>query len=279
MAQPVGDSERFLCEFHAHYPACTPNSLSAGFIEGRDPRVSSYDLVAQAVPASAKTVLDVGCGDGFLMTKLRAPDRRLIGVDLSTAELAACSTRLAGVADHTLHNARIQQMPLATSSVDASVSHLVLMLIPGVEEAMREIVRVLKPGGVFSFLVTIDHTSSDDLLSIIRAEFRAVAQQASLANVVNLADPRMRTVGGIQEVLAAVGGFNSVKVEPSTLVLDGNHAKVLHIMKNMYLARMLTAEGAELFWSKTDALLKQHTQPDGVIRYRLRVAHVTAVRE
>lgn len=45
-----------------------------------------------------------------------------------------------------------QEIPLADNSIDAVICSLVLCTVPGPEDALREIRRILKPGGSFCFL-------------------------------------------------------------------------------------------------------------------------------
>lgn len=103
------EAERFLIEWHRARPGTTPQ-LAYGRVASRlHQPTSSYDLVVEGVPGDAIVVLDVGCGDGFLLERLRAPGRSLIGVDMSDAELRGCKERFGGAEQNvSLHLARIQ---------------------------------------------------------------------------------------------------------------------------------------------------------------------------
>jgi SAM-dependent methyltransferase len=108
-----------------------------------------------------EAVLDVGCGRGLL---LNAAARRLttgkaIGVDLWQAEdlsgnrpeATLENARLEGVADRVeVRHGDARQLPFADGSFDVVVSGLALHNIydrDGRAQAIREIARVLKPGG------------------------------------------------------------------------------------------------------------------------------------
>jgi SAM-dependent methyltransferase len=118
---------------------------------------SSYEHLIDPVADVAGTVLDLGCGDGYLIERLAA--RRAaarvagdaIGLDLSTGELAAARARLGAGAK--LVHARAQAMPLAAGSVAAAVSHLAFTLMPEPHAIAAELARVIAPGGRFAAIV------------------------------------------------------------------------------------------------------------------------------
>lgn len=103
------------------------------------------------------TLVDVGTGTGTLaLGALRHwPRARVIGVDparrlLEMAEAAAFD---AGLHDRlTTKVGEAASLPLADASVDAAVSSFVIQLTPSRAAALREAIRVLRPGGVFACL-------------------------------------------------------------------------------------------------------------------------------
>jgi len=117
-------------------------------------------------------VLDVGCGRGlFLVAAARRLDKggRAVGVDLWQAEDLAgnspdatlANARLEGVADRVdVKTGDARQLPFPDASFDTVVSSVALHNIydePGRRQAIREIARVLKPGGLV-LIVDIRHT-------------------------------------------------------------------------------------------------------------------------
>jgi ubiquinone/menaquinone biosynthesis C-methylase UbiE len=97
-------------------------------------------------------VLDLGCGAGFdaLVAALAVgPQGHVAGVDLSPEMLALAEQ---GRADARLTNvefrkAPVEALPFPDASFDIALSNGVLNLIPDKPAALREIFRVLKPGG------------------------------------------------------------------------------------------------------------------------------------
>jgi ubiquinone/menaquinone biosynthesis C-methylase UbiE len=93
-------------------------------------------------------IADVGCGTCTFLASLavRFPSAQLIGVDLSQEMLRVGRTKLSNAA--AVCRGRAQQLPLQSASCDLVVSLSALHHVGGVECALRESYRVLRPGGV-----------------------------------------------------------------------------------------------------------------------------------
>lgn len=100
----------------------------------------------------AATVLDLGCSTGYLLEDLRGwrPQATLWGLDLVGAGLRKAHER---VPDARLLRADACQLPLAERSVDAICSANLLEHVPDDRRALREIARVLRPGGRAAIMV------------------------------------------------------------------------------------------------------------------------------
>jgi SAM-dependent methyltransferase len=96
-------------------------------------------------------VLDVGCGVGHLgraLIKAGRHDVQLIGTDFQPELLARATTGYAALLEADVHHLPLQDGSFAGVVASNSLHHF-----PDLPQAMREIARVLKPGGV---LVTYD---------------------------------------------------------------------------------------------------------------------------
>lgn len=106
------------------------------------------DWLVRAVAGSARTVLDLACGTGTLTNHLARPGRLVVGVDLSPEHLAAAQP-VDGVQ---FVRGDATRLPIADGTVDAVVSSLGLGVVTNRRAFLREVVRVLRPGGVFAGL-------------------------------------------------------------------------------------------------------------------------------
>lgn len=107
------------------------------------------------------TVVDLGCGSGrdcYLLSKLVGPRGRVIGVDMTEAQLAVARRHQAYHADKFGYaNVRFEQgyiedlSAIADASVDLVISNCVLNLSPDKPRVFSEIFRVLKTGGELYF--------------------------------------------------------------------------------------------------------------------------------
>jgi len=112
-----------------------------------------------------KTVLDLGCGtgrDSFLISKLVGPHGKVIGVDMTEAQIAVANRHLEHqmqVFGYDKPNVEFRLgfiedlavLGIENESVDVVVSNCVINLSPEKEAVFREIFRVLKPGGELYF--------------------------------------------------------------------------------------------------------------------------------
>ena len=95
-------------------------------------------------------VVDLGSGSGFLTSGLLEAGARVIGVDPAEAMLLEQRRKFpAAVAERRLRlrRAGAEALPLQDGSVDAVVANMVLHHVEDPAAAIREIFRVLRPGG------------------------------------------------------------------------------------------------------------------------------------
>lgn len=134
---------------------------------GRNSRNELHELFTSTVlrPALESTpgaanggrILDLGCGFGKSTTPIKEllPQAQVIGVDLSgpCVELAAARASQAGL-DITFTQADGAKLPLDEQDVDVITGTMVLheMPLPVLRTVLREIARVLTPGGAVRFL-------------------------------------------------------------------------------------------------------------------------------
>jgi ubiquinone/menaquinone biosynthesis C-methylase UbiE len=99
--------------------------------------------------------LDLGCGDGCLTVPAMQNGTKVIAADISNAMLTLLKEKAVYnnifLSHVTLCRMNALKIMLSDDSVDSVVSNSVLHLISQPEKVIREIHRVLKPGGCFIF--------------------------------------------------------------------------------------------------------------------------------
>lgn len=95
-------------------------------------------------PQPGERILDLGCGDGQLTQKLVAGGADIAAADASSEMVEAARSR--GI---TAEVAKAEELPYADASFDAVFSNAVLHWVRDQDAMMREVHRVLKPGGRF----------------------------------------------------------------------------------------------------------------------------------
>jgi ubiquinone/menaquinone biosynthesis C-methylase UbiE len=95
---------------------------------------------------SPREILDVGCGTGRLLRRLaeRWPEAELIGADPSEDMVSVARRESSGVA---FHVAGAESLPIETASIDLAVSSISLHHWDDPTQGLKEIARVLRPGG------------------------------------------------------------------------------------------------------------------------------------
>ena len=108
------------------------------YVSTLDPRLRAIiDIVGRLAPSS---LLDVGCGRGFLLDRLDERGvRGLVGVDVFSDVSSSRWTYLEG--DVTV------RLPVPDASFDVVVAGEIIEHVPNPDRVLREVRRVLVPGG------------------------------------------------------------------------------------------------------------------------------------
>ena len=110
------------------------------------PLDARFRLVARQVQPN-ETVLDVGCGDGYLLGLLTGSGRSLVGVEMETAGLVWAREKLAERHGWTVIRGSAYSLPLAADTFDVVTFTDVIEHLKEPAVSLAEIARVLKPGG------------------------------------------------------------------------------------------------------------------------------------
>jgi len=150
---------------------------------------------------AGETVLDLGSGAGadvLISARRVGPAGRAIGLDMTDEMLALAREHAesAGAANAEFVKGHIEEIPLADASVDVVISNCVINLSADKQAVLREVARVLRPGGRFAVSDVIADPDMDEATrrgmqqwtgcvagALTRAEFESALATAGLVDV------------------------------------------------------------------------------------------------
>jgi SAM-dependent methyltransferase len=116
------------------------NSIYRDLLEGSNPEEEIFRAVAEVKPAR---VLDIGCGTGETAERIA----KELGAEVVAADTSARMVYLARERGLDARTADIQALPFDDAEFDCVVAGWVLYHVQDRDRAIREVARVLRPGG------------------------------------------------------------------------------------------------------------------------------------
>lgn len=167
-------------------------------------------------------VLDLGSGAGtdvLISARRVSPGGRVIGLDMTDEMLilGQSNADAAGVANVTFVKGYIEDIPLPSGSVDVVISNCVINLAADKAAVLREVARVLRPGGRFAVSDVVADAGMDEAT---RADMRSWTGCIAGA----LTEDEYRTV-----MLAA--GLTDIEILPSHRVHDEAQSAIVRARK------------------------------------------------
>ena len=143
--------------FHTGRPLARMLGYQDGWLEGI-PQTSIESFAGTGNPFSigeiraGERVVDVGCGagiDSLIAARMVGPTGYVIGVDMTPSMLAKArrSAAEANLSNVEFLEGYAECLPVSDSWADVVISNGVLNLVPDKAAALKEMARVLKPGG------------------------------------------------------------------------------------------------------------------------------------
>jgi ubiquinone/menaquinone biosynthesis C-methylase UbiE len=219
-------------------------------------------------------VLDLAAGPGdtgFLAAELIAPGGTLVSSDASPAmlEVARDRAQMLGIDNVEFKQLELEWIDLPTASVDAVLCRWGIMLIVDPAAALREIRRVLRPGGRAALAVWAP--PADNPWATIPTEALVVFGHAELPDRSAPGMFALAPEGRLSEVLEEAG-FVDVMVEPVDLVRQYPSA-LEYVAETLDLTlsfaevyeRLDETEQAEVEW-EIARRSEPYTAPDGSLR-------------
>ena len=136
-------------------PAYIGRLLDSGFRHFFQP---PRTVVERSGVASGMTVMELGCGSGAYTTYIAraiGEEGKLFAVDIQSAMLRQLERKLSREENRDIKNIELREtnayeLPFADESFDLAYMVTVLMEIPDKGRSLREVKRVLKPGGILA---------------------------------------------------------------------------------------------------------------------------------
>jgi SAM-dependent methyltransferase len=121
------------------------------FLKDEATKIDNIDRIEKTIfPIKGKKILDVGCGKGGIMTAcaMRGADVSGFDVDLEEIEFARSWAESLNLSDKiSIEMGDGENIPFADNTFDLIICSYVLEHVKNPEKVIREISRVLKPGG------------------------------------------------------------------------------------------------------------------------------------
>lgn len=246
--------ESFLVGFHDFKPGITENTFGA--CRTRDGLSSYQVLVDLAGNLEGATVVDLACGNGalsHLLAEKVGMAGKVIGIDMSKAELSLARERLIGRANVEFIDASAADLPLPSQSAQAVLCHLAFMLFNPVGPVVEEISRVLEPNGVFAAIVTEFSTSTfGELRSLLLDSLKIDGWEPQF---LALGEPQAKDPAGLRSLFSPPH-FDNFESKTFEIVLKGSPAELSDsLMEFFYHAVLLTDPTREKLRRKCESIL------------------------
>jgi ubiquinone/menaquinone biosynthesis C-methylase UbiE len=201
--------------FGAHYGANPAANYERFFVPAIGAPLAA-DLIERAALQPGERVLDVACGTG-VVARLASDQVGEAGyvsaLDVNPGMLAVARTVGATDSGIEWHEASAEEMPLPDESFDAVLCQMGLQFVPDREAALREMRRVLSPGG--RLLLNVPGPTPPEFIALEEALGRHVGPEA--AGFVN-AVFSLHETDSVRE-LVDIAGYRDITVEAKTRTL------------------------------------------------------------
>jgi len=139
--------------------------LAKGMNRGHE-SLTLWGLSQIGIPEEA-IALDIGCGGGAAIGRLaaRAPKGKIFGIDASTTSVEIAQKTNATLVREgraCIRQASVEKLPFSDNAFDVITAVETHYFWPDLPANMREVLRVLKPGGVFAIIAEVYKGSSHE---------------------------------------------------------------------------------------------------------------------
>jgi len=121
------------------------------------------EAIIQLKTVSGKIAADVGAGEGFMSEGLLDAELKVIAVDSSPAMIEIMKEKFADIKEFQAVLTEPTMIKLADESVDYAFANMYLHHVEDPQTAIKEIFRILKPGGKAA-ITDLMHYTQEELL-------------------------------------------------------------------------------------------------------------------
>ena len=187
---------------------------------------NTYEILANVVdPSTHLSVLEIACGSGVL---LQICDQRcgenieLSGIDMSSEELVLARSRNPSPKIKLYQGVSQDMNFLRDGSFDVVLCHWALTLMDEVSFVLREIKRVLKPGGIFAAIVDGEPSTAPGYEEVHNLIYNQTNKEIKNYGAIDLGDPRVRNTQALEVLVGATFEDVNIQVEPLVFNLKAN---------------------------------------------------------
>ena len=220
---------------------------------------NSYEWLAEIVPDIDGTrVLDLACGSGPLLKILydRNKKFKLIGIDVSSEELALAEARILDV-NANLFQLKAQNLStIADNSLDIVLCHWALTIMDPITPVLNEVRRVLCSGGQFAALIDGPMNAAPGYSDVHNLIYGYVKAKLPNFGKIDLGDPRIRSNDSLNNLISEAFPKATIKIETKVVAMEGPIAEVSKTAAGFFYASfILPAEIRRDMLSKLSKLL------------------------
>lgn len=166
---------------------------------------------------AGKRVLDVGCGNGYVLSRYAQYGAEVCGVDITHAGARLCGQRFAHLGLRgAFFVANAEQLPFESERFDCVCSMGVLHHTPDTRGAVKEVFRVLKPGG--RLIVMFYHR--DSAMYRLRFPLLRLTTGKTIQQLLNEVDGAGNPKGDVysrSELRTLLADFDEIEIFPGFL--------------------------------------------------------------
>ncbi|MBI5047561.1 MAG: class I SAM-dependent methyltransferase [Deltaproteobacteria bacterium] len=168
----------------------------------KDVFAKAANILVKQFPDGGK-ILDIGCGYGFFLSRMKAKGWQVYGIDVSETAVSYASGHGLDVALGTLDNVKYED-----KSFDVVTLFYVLEHLPDPLKAIQEIRRILNPNGLL--LLRVPHTTPIvRILSLLGIKNNLYDPPFHLNDFSNVAIKGILKMAGFHNIHTFIGGVTS----------------------------------------------------------------------